>query len=98
MQNIMKINAALKLQLKRKLVEQIKNPEKREIVVKSAEALSPAQIEKLQSDVSILQGATLQNVIEPSLIGGLVIIDGSRIIDVSISGRLQQLTESLLQQ
>jgi F0F1-type ATP synthase delta subunit len=44
-----------------------------------------------------LHSAQLVNEIDSSLIGGVVIVDGSMILDYSIKGKMNELVDSLLE-
>ena len=93
----MKINIALKNKLKKSVLEQLHNPSSREVVVKSPYPLTQTEIATLRTHASLPKQVTLTNEVDTSLIGGLIILDGSRIIDVSIKGRLSEIVNSLLQ-
>ncbi len=93
----MKINAALKNKLKKSLIEQIKHPGEREVVVHSPYPLKKDELSELKKKAPFLKDAHLVNVIDESLLGGIVIVDGSRIIDVSVKGKMNEIISSLLQ-
>ncbi len=71
-----------------------------EAQVKSAVALDEAQKGKLQINLSKLTGKSIRLVaqVDPSLIGGVVVKIGDRVIDGSVAGRLAKLRETLVQQ
>ena len=71
-----------------------------EAQVKSAVALDEAQKGKLQINLSRLTGKSIRLVaqVDPSLIGGVVVKIGDRVIDGSVAGRLAKLRETLVQQ
>ena len=92
----MKINAAFKAKLKKNLLAQIKNPRDRDVVVTSAFPLSQGELSSL-SKADFLKDAQLVNKIDESLIGGIIIADGSRIIDLSVKGKMNDIIDSLLQ-
>lgn len=71
-----------------------------EAQVKSAIALDDAQKGKLQNNLSRLTGKSIRLVaqVDPSLIGGVVVKIGDRVIDGSVAGRLAKLRETLVQQ
>lgn len=71
-----------------------------EAQVKSAVGLDEAQQQKLQTNLSKLTGKSIRLVaeIDPSLIGGVVVKIGDRVIDGSVAGRLAKLRETLVQQ
>lgn len=92
----MKINASLKARLKKNLLAQIKNPTERDVVVTSAYPLTKTEMSQLEK-AEFLKGARLTNTVDQNLIGGVVITDGSRIIDLSLKGKMQGIIDSLLQ-
>lgn len=93
----MKINPALRNRLKKRIVQELKNPSKRIVTVKSAVEMSEADLEALVSAVPQIKDAELQNVVDESIVGGLVIVDGSKIIDVSLKGKLDEIVATLLE-
>jgi F-type H+-transporting ATPase subunit delta len=92
----MKINATLKARLKKNLIEQIKHPGERDVVVTSAYPLTKEEMSQLKK-IEYLKDARLENKVDESLIGGLVITDGSRIMDISLKGKMNTIIDSLLQ-
>lgn len=92
----MKINSALKNRLKKAVLAQLRHPEAREVVVKSAYPMTQIEVDKLKTSATFLKEAKVVNQVDTSLIGGLIILDGSRIIDVSIKGKLDEIIDSLL--
>jgi F0F1-type ATP synthase delta subunit len=92
----MKINASLKASLKKSLIQQIKNPGDREVFVTSAYPLTKDELSSIKK-ADFLKSAQLVNTIDETLIGGLVITDGSRIVDLSIRGKMNDIIDSLLQ-
>ncbi len=71
-----------------------------EAQVKSAVVLDEVQQESLQTNLSKLTGKSIRLVaeVDPSLIGGVVVKIGDRVIDGSVAGRLAKLRETLVQQ
>jgi F-type H+-transporting ATPase subunit delta len=67
--------------------------------IKSAVALGEQQQAQLQSNLSKLTGKSIRLVaeVDPSLIGGVVVKIGDRVIDGSVAGRLAKLREALVQ-
>jgi F0F1-type ATP synthase delta subunit len=92
----MKINATLKAKLKKNLIDQIKHPGERDVTVTSAFPLTKDELAKL-GKTDFLKDAHLQNKVDQDLIGGLVITDGSRIVDMSLKGKMNDIIDSLLQ-
>jgi F-type H+-transporting ATPase subunit delta len=66
-------------------------------VVESARALEARELETLKSGLERRLGATvlLENRVLPELIGGVRVRIGSKMIDLSVSGRLHSLRERL---
>jgi len=71
-----------------------------EAQVKSAIELRESQQNQLQNNLSKLTGKSIRLVaeVDPSLIGGVVVKIGDRVIDGSVAGRLAKLRETLVQQ
>ncbi|HWJ02616.1 MAG TPA: F0F1 ATP synthase subunit delta [Verrucomicrobiae bacterium] len=68
--------------------------------IKSAVDLDKSQQDQLQANLSKLTGKSIRLVaeVDPSLIGGVVVKIGDRVIDGSVAGRLAKLRETLVQQ
>lgn len=66
--------------------------------VKSAVELSESDLETIKDKLSAATGKTvrLQSEVDPSLIGGVVVRIGDRVVDGSLTGRLEKLKEDLL--
>ena len=92
----MKINSKLRSLIKKKVLEEIRNPEAREIVVKTPYKMSEEQLHAVRSQFSQLQSARLVNEVDDSLIGGIIFIDGSMIFDYSVKGKMNELVDTLL--
>lgn len=92
----MKIDPALRNRLKKRIVQELKNPSKRVVTVKSAFELSKTDLEALAQAVPQIQDAELHNIVDSRIMGGLIIVDGSKIIDVSLKGKLNDIVETLL--
>lgn len=92
----MKINAAIRSRLRKKLIQEIKSPQNREVIVKSAYPMAESELKKIQAAMPGLESAIMKHHVDENVIGGVVIIDGSKIIDYSVKGRLDELVTSLL--
>jgi len=92
----MKIDAAVKSDLRKKIMKELKSPQNRTVTVRSAYPMSNAELTQLQKTLPEMQSAHLTNEVDPEIIAGMIIIDGSKIIDYSIKGRLDELVSSLL--
>ncbi|MZP30771.1 F0F1 ATP synthase subunit delta [Heliobacterium undosum] len=79
-----------------RLANKVRNIE--EARVTSAVELAPEQVERLRSQLAAATGKeiVLRQQVDPSLIGGLVVAFGDRIIDGSVAGKIRDLRESLL--
>ncbi len=66
-------------------------------IVTSAEPLTDAQLETLRQVLSEKTGGTmkLETIVDPSLIGGLIVRLGSQMIDTSVRTRLQGLRQAM---
>lgn len=92
----MKIDAAFRGRLKKKLLAELKKEHEREVTVRTALPLSPVQLSELQKAVPSLAHAELHNEVDQSIVAGMVIVDGSKIIDMSVKGSLQNLVATLI--
>jgi F-type H+-transporting ATPase subunit delta len=68
-------------------------------VVESARPLEPAQVQEIAAKLGGLmqRELLLQNRVVPELIGGARVIAGTRMLDGSVRGRLEQLRKRLLE-
>ncbi len=92
----MKIDPSVRSRLRKKLIQELKNPSQRVVTVKTAVELSSDQLENVKKAVPQLESAELHNEVDSSIVGGMVIVDGSKIIDLSIKGSLQDLMTTLM--
>jgi len=83
------INSRIKKDLRNYLKNLIEK-EKNLIKIVSVYPLSKQEISDLANFFSI-SSAEIENIIDPSIIGGIVINQGSKIIDLSIKNRLQNI-------
>ncbi|HXG40781.1 MAG TPA: ATP synthase F1 subunit delta, partial [Candidatus Limnocylindrales bacterium] len=69
-----------------------------EAVVTTARPLGPDEVAEVRRKVEELAGAAvdLRVVVDPSLIGGLTVRVGDRLLDASVRGRLERLRARLL--
>jgi F-type H+-transporting ATPase subunit delta len=67
------------------------------LLVTTAHELSPAELRSLVDRLQRVYGKTFETSVkhDPNLIGGIRIAMGDRVIDGSVSGRLEELTRSL---
>lgn len=92
----MKIDAAIRSNLRKKIMKELKSPQNRTVTVRSAYAMSSSELAQLQKSLPEMESAHLTNEVDPELIAGVIIVDGSKIIDYSVKGRLNELVSSLL--
>ncbi len=67
--------------------------------VKTAVELNDSDLDTLKARLTAVTGKTirLQSELDPSLIGGVVVRIGDKVIDGSLAGRLERLKDNLLQ-
>lgn len=88
----MKIHGYIKENLKKRLIEDLEK-EKGKIVVYSALLLSDDEKNLLYAKIPQLKGAYIEFVTDRSLIAGVIIKIGSKIIDLSLKGQLNNLAQ-----
>ena len=86
----MKINKIIKENLKKYLDQLIKN-DKEKVTLISAAPLRDTELELLFNYIPRLKNATLNYAIDKNIIAGVVIKIGSKVIDLSLSGKLNNL-------
>ncbi len=84
----------VKEQIKELLLRKNTEMEKRVTVI-SAYQLESDELANLKKYLSKTMQVTIQNKIDPAILGGFVIQYGSKMIDLSLRGRLQQLRQTL---
>lgn len=89
-----KLNPKLKSDLKRFLMENIKKEYNRVLVV-SADRLESAQMKVLEKKFPDLNWANATFQVDKSVIAGVIIKVGSKIIDLSLTGALSKLSNTL---
>lgn len=92
----MKIDIHTKTQLKKRIVKMLHDDVQREVVIQSAVSLTPDQQDELYRALPSLKHAHCTFETKPELLGGLVIRDGSKIVDVSLKGSLDSIMSSLI--
>lgn len=90
----MKINPQLKEELKKHLDSEIQKS-KEEIIVYSPYMLEQNEIDSLLNCFPILKRNSVKNILDNSLIGGVIIQFGSKIIDLSIKTALHTFQKKL---
>lgn len=90
----MKINPQLKEELKARLSSQLAK-EKEKVVIFSTYLLSKEEMEALLNSFSDLKERPYENVVDGSLLGGVVVQYGSKVIDLSIRHLLQTFQKTI---
>lgn len=90
----MRINPKLKGELKKYLLDKMRT-DRQQIVVYSSVELSSADVQMLESKFSNISFQNAQYRVDESLLAGVVIKFGSKIIDCSVKGRLSNLKHIL---
>lgn len=93
----MKINQLIRQRIRKQIVKALRNPENREVMIKSPFFMEAGDLENLKSLFPPLKNAHLSHEIDSTLLGGLVIVDGSTIIDYSVKSKLHDVVSSLLE-
>ncbi len=88
----MKIKPHLKEELKKYLLEK-ERQESEKITIVSAHKLSNEEWEMIRNLYPQLKGKDVKNAIDQSLLAGVIIKRGSRIIDLSLRQKLKSLEE-----
>lgn len=86
----MKIDLKIKSELKLKLKEVLASAKKK-VLVSSAYELDSEEIEKLYQTIDGLRQSQIDYAVDKNLIAGYVIKVGSKVIDLSLKGKLQSL-------
>lgn len=86
----MKIDPQLKSELKKYLLEKMQ--QERVVHIVSPYPLSENEMSKLKNNFAMLKDARIENEVDKSLVAGVVIKFGSQMIDLSIKGELQELS------
>lgn len=90
----MKINPQLKEELKRHLETEIQKT-KEKIIIFSSYLMGQEEINALLQCFPDIKHTTVENVIDSSLIGGIIIQYGSKIVDLSIRSALHTFQKKL---
>lgn len=91
----MKLNPQIKQELKEYVSKRLRdNTPPVEVV--SPYKLSDRELNSLKENISILKQAQITNLIDPTIMAGVVIKFGSKMIDLSIKGELQSIKNRIL--
>ena len=86
----MKINPDTKQEIK-KLIQRKIEQEKERVTVYSAIELSQQEKKEVTSKLSLTGVSEISYILDPKLIAGIVVHKGSKILDLSLAGKLQNL-------
>ncbi len=64
-------------------------------VVITAYPLTPDELVKIKASVPLLKGLEVENVVDKTIIGGMIIQHRSSLIDLSLKSRLEKLRQSI---
>lgn len=90
----MKIDPQLKQDLKKYLEEKI-HESKKTVFVSSPYALGEKEMSLLKKHFPFLENAKLENVIDKTLLAGVVLKFGTKMIDLSLRTELQNLKQTI---
>lgn len=88
----MKIDQQIKRELKEFVTQKI-NQSKQKVKIISPYLLSSDELTGLRNQFSILRTAEIVNICDPSLLAGIVISFGTKVIDLSLKGELTNLKQ-----
>lgn len=93
----MRIDSTQKSTLKSYLKQKITEMQRGLVTIITPYPLEKESLHILQSNFPRLSQVQIENVVDKSILGGYVLIDGSTIIDASVKGKLEAITATLLQ-
>lgn len=88
----MKISQRMKEELRRFLLKKTREQEER-VTITAAHKLSKEELQAVQKLIPDLKGTVIDLVVDESLMGGITVQKGSKIIDLSLKGRLHELEQ-----
>jgi F-type H+-transporting ATPase subunit delta len=91
----MRLDPRVKERLKQTFVKEM-SAGKTVVRITSAYRLSPDEQEKILSHFPDFASSTVENVVDPSLLGGFIVQQGSQAIDLSLRSVLQTLQKTLV--
>ncbi len=92
----MKIDKQLRAKIKRQILDGMHSVQEKEIIVKTPFKMTEDEMHSLKKSMPIYSKASITNIIDESIIGGMMIIDGSTIFDYSIKGKMSDVVDNLL--
>lgn len=91
----MKIDPELKQDLKNYLQQRLREEAKGKVTILAPYKLSNEEIDTLKKKIDILQDADITTEKDESMLAGIIIRYGSRMIDLSLKTELQKLEKTL---
>lgn len=91
----MRLDPRVKERLKQTFVKEM-SAGKTVVRITSAYKLSPDEQEKIISHFPDFASSTVENIVDPSLLGGFIVQQGSQAIDLSLRSVLQTLQKTLV--
>lgn len=92
----MKIDPSQRARLKDFLVKKIKEEEKGKIIIRTPYKLTDTDLDFFHRQLPYLKDYRIENQINPDLIGGFVIIQGSKIVDASVLAEINNLKNRVI--
>lgn len=90
----MKINPSLKKELKKYLIQKIKD-ESEKVEIYTANRLEKRDIEEIELRFPNIKQKKLDIIIDEDLIGGFILKEGSKVTDFSLKARLNQIKKNI---
>ncbi len=90
----MKIKARLKENLKKYLIDKIRQ-EQENITITSATELSKEELTSLIKQFDFLKGKPITNIVDNNILAGVIISQGSRVLNLSLRFLLKNLEQSV---
>ncbi len=90
----MPITIRFREELKKYLDDKI-TKEKNTVIIITAYKLSDSEIGEIQSNIQVIKGYKTINIVDKSIIAGIIIKFGTKIIDLSLQGQLKNFKKIL---
>ena len=91
----MKLNPQLKSELKEYITKRL-HDQTTYVEVVSPYQLTQSELDDLKQNIPVLHHARLENTVDRSILAGVIIKFGSKMIDLSINGELQDIRQRIL--
>ncbi len=88
----MKIKARLKEEVKKYLIDKIRK-EQENITIISSQQLMQEELDSLVNQYSFLKGKEITNTVDKDILAGVIIMQGSRVLDLSLKSMLKNLEQ-----